>query len=67
MYRINIFNTLKQNIMAEIKIEQKNRFGWLLVGLIIVALLLYFLVFRDSENRTVTEEDYNTDRISLQG
>jgi hypothetical protein len=49
--------------MAEIKIEQKNQiWPWLLVGLILAALLVYFLLFRDSDNVSktdvVTAEDY---------
>lgn len=46
--------------MAEIKIEQKKPvWPWLLVGLVVVALLLYFLVFRDNDKNTevVTEAD----------
>ncbi len=46
--------------MAEIKIEQKKQvWPWLLVGLVVVALLLYFLVFRDNGKNTevVTEAD----------
>lgn len=45
----NKYLTLKNKfIMAEIKIEQKKPiWPWLLVGLVIVALLVYFLVFRD--------------------
>ncbi len=49
--------------MAEIKIEQKKTiWPWLLVGLVIVALLVYFLVFRDNGKNTeaVTEADYIT-------
>ena len=49
--------------MAEIKIEQKKQiWPWLLVGLAIVALLVYFLVFYDNGKNTeiVTEEDYIT-------
>lgn len=49
--------------MAEIKIEQKKQiWPWLLVGLIIAALLVYFLVFRDTGNNSeaVTESDYNS-------
>jgi hypothetical protein len=50
--------------MAEIKIEQKKQiWPWLLVGLIIVAVIIYFMMNRDSENvsetEVVTEEDYN--------
>ena len=49
--------------MAEIKIEQKKTvWPWLLIGLVIVALLLYFLVFRDNDKNTevVTEAEYIT-------
>ncbi len=50
--------------MAEIKIEQKKQvWPWFLVGLVIAALLVYFLVFRDNNNSTtevVTEENYNS-------
>ena len=56
--------------MAEIKIEQKKQiWPWLLVGLVIVALLVYFLVFRDNGKNTeaVTESDYitNTNKPDL--
>src|SRR5665811_2207661 len=58
--------------MAEIKIEQKKQvWPWLLVGLIIAALLVYFLVFRDNGKNTeaVTEADYitNTNEPNLLG
>ncbi|PZX57046.1 hypothetical protein LV84_02177 [Algoriphagus ratkowskyi] len=58
--------------MAEIKIEQKKQiWPWLLVGLIIAALLVYFLVFRDNGENTeaVTEADYitNTNEYDLLG
>lgn len=58
--------------MAEIKIEQKKQFWpWLLVGLVIAALLVYFLVFRDTGKNTeaVTEADYitNTNEPELLG
>lgn len=46
--------------MAEIKIEHKKQvWPWVLVGLVIFALLLYFLVFRDNGKNTeaVTEAD----------
>lgn len=34
--------------MAEIKIEKKNPiWPWILVGVIILALILYFFVFKD--------------------
>jgi hypothetical protein len=39
--------------MAEIKIVQKTRFWpWILAGLLIAVLLLYFLVFRGNGNNT---------------
>jgi len=47
--------------MAEIKIEQKKAgWQWLIVGLVIVALLVYFLVLRENGKDTeeVTEENY---------
>lgn len=58
--------------MAEIKIEKKKPiWPWLLIGLVIVALLVYFLVFRDNgENtETVTEQDSitNTNESDLLG
>jgi hypothetical protein len=51
--------------MAEIKIEQKKpMWPWLLVGLIIVGLLVYFLVFRDNGENTeaVAEPDSITNK-----
>jgi hypothetical protein len=58
--------------MAEIKIEQKKQiWPWLLIGLVIVALLVYFLVFRDNGENTevITEVDYitNTNESDLLG
>jgi hypothetical protein len=58
--------------MAEIKIERKKQiWPWLLVGLVIAALLVYFLVFRDNGKSTeaVTEADYitNTNEPDLFG
>ena len=48
--------------MAEIKIEQKKQiWPWLLIVLIIAALLVYFLVFRDDNNKS--EVDYITNTI----
>ncbi len=39
--------------MAEIKIEQKKQiWPWLLAGLVIATLLVYFLVFRDNDKNT---------------
>ncbi|MCP9769891.1 hypothetical protein EGI22_18455 [Lacihabitans sp. LS3-19] len=49
--------------MAEIKIEQKQQiWPWIVAGLAILALLIYFLVFRDSKNNseTATEAVYNS-------
>ncbi len=58
--------------MAEIKIEQKKQiWPWLLAGLVILALLLYFLVFRDNDKNTesVTDADdiTNTNESDLLG
>ncbi|MDP1622718.1 MAG: hypothetical protein Q8M08_10320 [Bacteroidales bacterium] len=58
--------------MAEIKIEKKKLvWPWLLVGLVIAALLVYFLVFRDNgkNKEAVTEADYitNTNEPDLLG
>lgn len=49
--------------MAEIKIEQKKQiWPWLLAGLVVAGMLLYFMVFRNSDNvdetEIVTEENY---------
>lgn len=49
--------------MAEIKIERKKQgWLWIVVGLVIAAFLIYFLVFRDNDKNTeaVTEADYIT-------
>lgn len=58
--------------MAEIKIEQKKQVRpWMIVGLVIAALLIYFLVFRDNGKNTeaVTEADHitNTSETDLIG
>ncbi|MBU1013401.1 MAG: hypothetical protein KKG99_10365 [Bacteroidetes bacterium] len=58
--------------MAEIKIEQKKQaWPWMIVGLVIVALLAYFLVFSDDGKNTeaVTEADHitNTSETDLLG
>ena len=50
--------------MAEIKIEKKKKiWPWMIAGLVIVALLVYFLGFHNSGNNTaqVTEASYITD------
>jgi len=47
--------------MAEIKIEQKKPvWPWVIVGLILAALLMYFLVFRESgkNSEALSEADY---------
>lgn len=49
--------------MAEIKIEKKKQvWPWLLAGLVLAAIVIYFLMFRDSDNvntmEVVTEENY---------
>jgi len=52
--------------MAEIKIEQKKQvWPWLLAGLVVAALVIYFLMFRDNDNvnkvEIVTEENFVSD------
>ncbi len=51
--------------MAEIKIEQQKNRGWLwlLVGLVIAGLLIYFLVFYDNNDNT-TEQVSETSSVS---
>ncbi|MBE0663130.1 MAG: hypothetical protein IH597_11770 [Bacteroidales bacterium] len=47
--------------MAEIKIEQKKQgWLWIIAGLVVAALLIYFLVFHDSDRNTeaVSDADY---------
>lgn len=49
--------------MAEIKIEQKKLvWPWIIVGLVIAALIVYFFVFRDDNKNTeaISEADYVT-------
>jgi hypothetical protein len=49
--------------MAEIRIEQKKTiWPWIIAGLVVAALLIYFLVFRDNSKNAVavTEADYIT-------
>jgi hypothetical protein len=62
----------KEIIMAEIKIEQKKQiWPWIIGWLVIAALLIYFLAFRDNDKNTeaVTEADYitNTNESDLLG
>ncbi len=50
-------------IMAEIKIEQKTQaWPWVLAGLVIAAVLVYFLVFQDDDEYAdaTTNENYTT-------
>jgi hypothetical protein len=48
--------------MAEIKIEQKNQiWPWVVAGLVLAAVLVYFLVFRDSNINTSTTVKEVTD------
>lgn len=47
--------------MAEIKIERKKQvWPWVLAGLVIAALLIYFLVYRDNDKNkeAIAEADY---------
>ncbi len=50
--------------MAEIKIEQKKQnWPWIIVGLVVAAILIYFVAFRDNDNtmdevEEVTEANY---------
>jgi hypothetical protein len=60
---ISILTIIKTIIMAEIKIEQKKQiWPWMVAGLVIAALLAYFLVFRENDKNeaVVSEEDYIT-------
>jgi hypothetical protein len=53
--------------MAEIKIEQKNQiWPWVVAGLVLAAVLVYFLVFRDSNINTSTtaKEVTETNHVS---
>ena len=44
--------------MAEIKIEKKSLpWLWIIIGLIIVGLLLYFLLFRNNGENSITKDD----------
>lgn len=56
--------------MAEIKIEQRKQiWPWLLAGIVTIALLVYFLAFRNNDKTINTEDeaDYitNTDETDL--
>jgi hypothetical protein len=51
--------------MAEIKIEQKKQvWPWLLAALVIAALLVYFLMYRDKDNVSTTEVVTESNYIS---
>jgi hypothetical protein len=51
--------------MAEIKIEQKKQnWPWMIVGLVIAAILVYFIVFRDKSNINTIEEATETSFVS---
>ncbi len=54
--------------MAEIKIEKKKQvWPWLLAGIVIATLIVYFLVFRDSGKNTEAEDTTNTNQPDLLG
>jgi hypothetical protein len=56
----NKFLTLKTKLLwQKLRLNRKPIWPWLLVGLIIVALFVYFLVFRDNGENTeaVTEPE----------
>jgi hypothetical protein len=72
MFSNKYANTQKKIIMAEIKIEQKKQiWPWLIAGVVIVALLVYFLALRDSgmntEAVTATDSITSTDESDLVG
>lgn len=51
--------------MAEIKIEQRKQiWPWLLLGLAIIALLIYFLGFRNNGKTTDTDTEDDADYIT---
>jgi hypothetical protein len=51
--------TIKNKIMAEIKIEKKTMvWPWIVAGIILIAIILYFLFFRNANNNeTVMAQD----------
>jgi hypothetical protein len=72
MFSNKYANTQKKIILAEIKIEQKKQiWPWLIAGVVIVALLVYFLALRDSgmntEAVTATDSITSTDESDLVG
>jgi hypothetical protein len=51
--------------MAEIKIEQKKQnWTWMIVGFVIAAILVYFIVFRDNNNSNTIEKVTETNYVS---
>ena len=52
--------------MAEIKIEQKKQnWPWMIVGLVIVAILVYYIGFRNNNDSNTIEEVTETNYVSL--
>ncbi len=50
--------------MAEIKIEKKKRvWPWILLALVVIAVLIYFLAFRDNTDRDYADPDHTENRI----
>lgn len=53
--------------MAEIKIEKKNPiWPWILVGVIILALILYFFVFKDQNNSLFGNDGKDTTSMGME-
>ncbi len=51
--------------MAEIKIEQKKQnWPWIIVGLVVVAILVYYIGFRDNNNSNMIEEVTESNYVS---
>jgi hypothetical protein len=51
--------------MAEIKIEQKKQnWPWIIVGIVVAAILIYFVAFRDNDNDNTMEEVTETNYVS---
>lgn len=52
--------------MAEIKIDQKKQnWPWMIVGLVIVAILVYYIGFRNNDDSNTIEEVTETNYVSL--
>lgn len=61
LYTFNIHKLKRELLWQKIKIEQKKQvWPWLLAGLVLAGLVIYFLMFRDNDNvkkeEVVTEE-----------